>query len=133
LLPCPPAECPERWAEASPVTHVDPTDAPMLLATGSDELVPVDQAQAMAERLDTAGIEHQLVVVPGRGHGHALRDEVWPATVSFLDKHLTRPTGVRDPNPRATPVFLVVVAIIIVGGVIGGLRVRRRLNAAAAP
>ncbi len=132
LLPCPPVECPDRWAESSPVTHVDPTDAPMFLANGRDELVPVDQAEAMAARLDTAGVDHELVVVPGRRHGHALRDDVWPETVAFLDAYLTRPTELRDPNPKATPVFLVAVAIIVVGGVIGGLRVRRRLNEAAA-
>ncbi len=128
LLPCDPAACPDRWADASPVSHVDPTDAPMLLVNGSAELVPVDQARAMADRLDTAGVEQELVVVPGRGHGHGLRDDVWPATVAFLDRHLTRPTDLRDPNPKATGVLVVVVLIVVVGGVIGGLRVRHRLN-----
>ncbi len=128
LLSCPPAECPERWDDASPITHVDPTDAPLLLVNSSDELVPVDQAQAMAARLDTAGIAHELIVVPGGRHGRGLVDDVWPQTVAFLDRYLTRPSNLRDPNPNATWVLLVVIGIIAVGGVIGGLRVRRRLN-----
>jgi len=128
LLPCRPAECPQRWADASPITHVDPTDAPFLLANSDDELVPVDQARSMAARLDTAGVVHELVVVPGRRHGHALRDELGPATVAFLDDHLTRPTDLRRPNPGAAWVLLGVILIVLAGGVIGGLRVRRRLN-----
>jgi acetyl esterase/lipase len=132
LLPCPPADCPQRWADASPITHVDPTDAPFLLANSDDELVPVDQAQSMAARLDTAGVVHQLVVLPGGRHGHALRDELWPATVAFLDDHLTRPTDLRTPNPQAGWVLLVVILIVTAGGVIGGLRVRRRLDARGA-
>ena len=110
--------CPERWEDASPITHVDPTDAPLLLANSDDELVPVDQARAMAARLDTAGVVHQLVVVPGRRHGHDLRDEVWPATVAFLDDHLTRPTDLRDPNPTAARgCSLVVIVVVVTGGV----------------
>ena len=129
LLPCRPADCPQRWADASPITHVDPTDAPLLLVNSDHELVPVDQARAMADRLDTAGVVNQLVVVPGDRHGHALRDEVGAATVAFLDDHLTRPTELRTPNPAAAWVLLVVLLIVVAGGVIGGLRVRRRLNA----
>ena len=129
LLPCPPADCPQRWADASPIDQVDPTDAPILLVNSDDELVPVDQARSMAARLETAGVVHQLLVVPGHGHGHDLRDEVGPATVAFLDEHLTRPTDLRTPNPGAAWVLLVVILIVLVGGVIGGLRVRRRLNA----
>jgi acetyl esterase/lipase len=132
LLPCPPADCPQRWADASPISHVDATDAPLLLVNSDAELVPLDQAQAMAARLDSAGVEHQLVVVPGSRHGRDLIDDAWPATVAFLDRHLVRPTDLRDPNPNGTWVLLVVILIVIAGGVIGGLRVRRRLIAAAA-
>lgn len=129
LLPCPPAECPQRWADASPIDQVDPTDAPILLANSDAELVPVGQAESMAARLKTAGIAHQLVIVPGSLHGDDLHDEVWAATVAFLDDHLTRPTDLKDPNPKATGVLVVVILVILTGGVIGGLRVRRRLLA----
>jgi acetyl esterase len=129
LLPCRPEECPQRWADASPITHVDPSDAPLLLVNGDNELVPVDQARAMAALLDTAGLDHELVIVPGARHGHALRDEVWPETVAFLDEYLTRPTDLRPDNPTGTWVLLAAIAVVVAGGIVGGLRVRRRLAA----
>ncbi|MEA2687078.1 MAG: hypothetical protein QOE93_2273 [Actinomycetota bacterium] len=129
LLACLPTACPDRWADASPVTHVDATDAPLLLVNGSAELVPVAQAEGMAFRLEAAGVDHELVIVPGDRHGHALREDVWPATVAFLDKYLTRPTELKDPNPNGTWVLIVVIVLVTIGGVIGGLSVRRRLNA----
>jgi len=129
LLPCSPSACPQRWADASPIAQVDPSDAPFLLANSDAELVPVDQARDMAARLRTAGIVNQLVVVPGNRHGRDLHDDVWDETVAFLDSYLTRPTDLRPPNPKATGVLLVVIGVIVAGGVIGGLRVRRRLNA----
>ena len=131
LLPCPPATCPERWDAASPITHVDPTDAALLVANSTAELVPVDQAQAMAARLDAEGVANQLVIVPGSRHGRDLGEDVWRQTVAFLDHYLTRPDDLRDPNPRwGTWVLVLVIVVVVTGGVIGGLRVRRRLNQA---
>ncbi|MEA2973703.1 MAG: hypothetical protein QOG82_2161 [Actinomycetota bacterium] len=131
LLPCPPATCPERWDAASPITHVDPTDAALLVANSSDELVPVDQAQAMAARLDVEGVANQLVIVPGPRHGRDLGEDVWRQTVAFFDHYLTRPEDLRDPNPTwGTWVLIVAIGVVVTGGVIGGLRVRRRLNQA---
>lgn len=88
LLPCPPRACPDQWAEASPVTHLDPTDAPVFLANSTDELVPLAQAQAMSDRLQAAGVEHELDVLPGRRHAQSYRGQVWPATVQFLARYL---------------------------------------------
>jgi acetyl esterase/lipase len=133
LLPCPPATCPERWDAASPISHVDPTDAALLIANSSDELVPVDQARAMAARLDADRVPNQLVIVPGPRHGQDLGDDVWRQTVTFLDHYLTRPEDLRDPNPTwGTWVLVAVIVVVVTGGVIGGLRVRRRLNQEAA-
>jgi len=108
LLPCLPTKCPQRWVDASPVSQVDPTDAPFFLANSDAELVPVLQAQAMAAHLDTAGVGYELVVVPGNRHGHDIREDVWAATVA-----------------------LVVILVVVVGGAIAGLVVRGRLNVGA--
>jgi len=97
VLPCPPRICPDQWAAASPVTYVDPTDAPIFLANSTDELVPLAQAQAMADRLQAAGVVHQLDVLPGHLHAQSYRSQVWPATVQFLSRYL-------GPVPRVPPV-----------------------------
>ena len=40
FLGCLPDACPDTYAAASPVTHVDKTDAPMLIVNSTMELVP---------------------------------------------------------------------------------------------
>src|SRR5439155_11644294 len=39
--------CPQTYQDASPVSHVDPSDPAMLVANGTDELIPLDQATEM--------------------------------------------------------------------------------------
>lgn len=98
FLDCIDTGCDDVAAEASPITHVDPTDAPMLLYNSSDELVPVGQPTAMAEALEAAGVPHQLIVIPGDRHGYLgvnrpLTPEGHPMEVSvrFLAEHLDAP------------------------------------------
>lgn len=80
--------CP-RGVEASPISAVDPSDPPMLLVNGSDELVPAEQAEAMGAALESAGVNHEVVVVPGSQHGLALLDQtVRRDVVSFLEENL---------------------------------------------
>jgi len=68
LLACTPDGCPDRWAQASPPTHVDASDAPFLLVNSTDELVPLTQAETMAGRLRAAGVDQRLDVLPGTRH-----------------------------------------------------------------
>ena len=88
FLGCAPAACPETAAAASPVTHVDESDAPMLVVNSAKEVVPVSQAHAIEAALQDAGVEHEVVIVPGTRHASALTDEVWDETVAFLERHL---------------------------------------------
>lgn len=61
----------EKARAASPVTHVSPGDAPMLLVHGdADPLVPVQQSRELHEALRKAGVDSTLRVVPGGGHGN---------------------------------------------------------------
>lgn len=54
--------CPER--------NVGPDYPPTLLLHGTDDTdVPYAQSVRMAESLDTAGIDHDLITIPGGGHG----------------------------------------------------------------
>jgi acetyl esterase/lipase len=68
FIGCSLAACPERWREASPVTHVDRSDAPLLLANSTDELVPLTQAEEMARALRRHGVPAELIEVPGTAH-----------------------------------------------------------------
>lgn len=81
-------DCPQAQA-ASPISAVDPTDPPVLLVNGSDELVPRQQAEAMGEALRKAGVAEQVVIRPGSAHGLALLDpDVRRDVKTFLEEHL---------------------------------------------
>lgn len=69
FLGCARNGCPEVAREASPVTHVDPSDSPMFLVNGTDEVIPLSQSTRMAEALAAAGVSHRLVAVTGDSHG----------------------------------------------------------------
>jgi acetyl esterase/lipase len=73
-------------AEASPVTYVDRNSSPMLLIVGTeDTLVPYHQTMEMAEKLKSADVKHELIVLPGVNH-------------SFIGK---TPEQTRDANLKA--------------------------------
>ena len=59
----------DRLREASPLTHVTTTSAPLLMvAGGHDAMMPLAQAKRMAAALDAAGVAHQLLVIDGATH-----------------------------------------------------------------
>ena len=82
------AEC--DGEAASPITHVDGTDAPTLLVGSQDDLVPIEQSEAMAASLDAAGVPNDLIVAEGSSHGVALMNQtVRDAVLAFLGAHLS--------------------------------------------
>jgi len=88
-LGCAVSTCPDIAAAASPISHVDAGDAPMLLVNGSDDpITPMAQATSMATTLATAGVNHQVVEVRGTSHATQLEDAAWSATVRWLDRYL---------------------------------------------
>ena len=57
-------------AEASPLTYVSSDDPPFLLLHGdADPTVPFEQSESMKAALSAAGVEVELLRVPGGGHG----------------------------------------------------------------
>jgi acetyl esterase/lipase len=90
FLGCAPDACPGTYAAASPVTHVDKTDAPMLIVNSANELVPRSQADAMKAALDRAGVANQEIILPGTAHARAYASRVWDQTVRFFQNELTR-------------------------------------------
>jgi acetyl esterase/lipase len=59
-----------RLAIASPVTYIDAGDPPFLILHGNqDAVVPLEQSQILLQKLQSAGVQSQLIVVQGAGHG----------------------------------------------------------------
>ncbi|WP_157102412.1 alpha/beta hydrolase [Sphingobium sp. TCM1] len=69
-LDCIKGACPpERIAAASPASHVDAKDPPMLLIHGTeDKTVPATQSQELAAKLKSAHIPVTLEIISGVGH-----------------------------------------------------------------
>jgi len=70
LLGCFATQCrPAQLAAASPISYVDKKDPPMLLIVGdADRTVPSEQSLQMDERLESFGVRHELLVLPGVNH-----------------------------------------------------------------
>jgi acetyl esterase/lipase len=127
LLGCDRETCPDRLAQSSPVTHVDGSDAPLYLVNSTEELVPLSQSQAMAERLRAAGVDHRLDVYPGNRHALDFRADAWAPTLAFLEKHL----AAASEDDGAPPLMEAAFAVTVLGAVGAVLLGRRR--AAAGP
>lgn len=66
---CAPAQCPDKVALASPISHVDAKDPPALLIHGElDKVVAVDQSRAFDAALRAKGVASQLLVIPAVDH-----------------------------------------------------------------
>lgn len=60
---------PERYLEASPITHVSSDDPPIFLFHGSkDWLVPEQSSRSMKDALERAGVEFEYCLVPNKSH-----------------------------------------------------------------
>ncbi|MFJ6749474.1 MULTISPECIES: prolyl oligopeptidase family serine peptidase [unclassified Streptomyces] len=67
-----PAEVPERYRQASPITYVEAVRAPAFLCAGaSDARCPIDQVRAYAARLAERGIPHAFQAYAA---GHSMTD-----------------------------------------------------------
>lgn len=96
------ADCVDEIKAASPISHVDAQDPPMLLLHGQDDAaVSVIQARVMLEKLKSVGVPAQLVEYPGANHGwmsataEATRDthlKALQATLDFFDAVLGKAT-----------------------------------------
>jgi acetyl esterase/lipase len=95
LVGCTIQSCPQKVAQANPITFVDAADPPHVLMHGSkDCTVPTGQAKIMAAALGNAGVKATLVVVNGMGHDAdpLLNDGAKMAQVdAFLDATLYAP------------------------------------------
>jgi acetyl esterase/lipase len=83
----------ERAASVSPILYVTPDDPPTLLVHGdADALVDLNNSQLIYSAFTRAGVETDLVVIKGAGHGFQTeedRAQASDALVAWFKKHLT--------------------------------------------
>lgn len=86
-------QVPDAYRKASPMARAGRGSAPFLFLHGSaDPIVPISQAQDMAEKLRQTGVEARVVPLEGEGHtwrGDALRLSI-AHLLDFLDEKLKR-------------------------------------------
>ena len=84
----------ELGKEISPITHVSAKSAPALIIHGNkDELVPIQQAEIMVEKLKAAGVDAKLVVKEGAVHGWPNMSQDSVQIADWFDAHLKAPAG----------------------------------------
>lgn len=91
LLGGQPQDKPELAKLASPVEHLDANDPPLLLIHGdADPQMPPEQSVELAEAYQKAGLQVQLVMLPGAKHGGPkfFNEERTALMKAFLDKAL---------------------------------------------
>ena len=82
------------YREASPIHHVSPSSAPILLMHGdADTTVPIEQSEMMEKALRAAGVPTHLLRIPGGGHGPTFAGATNPPDymgemVRWLDRYL---------------------------------------------
>jgi acetyl esterase/lipase len=86
------ADAPELYRAASPVTYVRRHSPPMLILHGTaDTTVSQKQSELLADALQKAGVEHQLVIIPDAPHSFDLQPkqrDLRPIVLGFFDKYL---------------------------------------------
>jgi len=86
----------EIGQKISPIYHVTASSAPTLIIHGdADELVPIQQAQSMIEKLKAAGVDARLSVKAGAGHGWADTTKDSAEILEWLDTHLKAGTAAK--------------------------------------
>ena len=77
----------------SPILHVSAGDPPTLLVHGdADALVDLNNSEMIHSALTRAGVETDLVVIEGAGHGFRSvedRTQAMDALVGWFEAHLT--------------------------------------------
>lgn len=123
LMGCSLAACPDKFAEFSPITHVDGTDAPLSLINSKNELVPISQTEEMAKKIEDQQAITQVQRLDGTRHALDYRDEVWAPTELFLQKFIDPP----GKTSVGTGVFVVTLVVMVAGAAVAFVVARRRL------
>jgi acetyl esterase/lipase len=86
---------------ASPMTYVRAGLPPVISIHGdADPLVPYQHSVKLQDALAKAGVPHELVTIPGGGHGNFSTAEwqrAFAAIDRFLNAHVAKPTSTSQP------------------------------------
>ena len=92
MLPAAKSENPGLYRLASPTTHADANDPPILILHGTaDKTVPVEQSQVFADALKKAGTRHELMIIEDAPHSFHLQPkqrDLRPVVLGFFDRYL---------------------------------------------
>jgi len=91
LLGGPVNDNPGKAKTASPVTYIDKNDPPFLIVQGEkDESVNPDQSISLSEKLKSAGVKNDLIIVPNAPHYGVMFDveNIRKKIFEYLDEYL---------------------------------------------
>ena len=136
FLGCHGASCQGLLRDASPVSFIDPSDAPMLLVNSTQEIIPLTQATEMTDELHRAGVSARVIEMPGKKHAGEYANDPVPGSsssvlevsIAFLCSQLPRAPGPVGTTSGGGPVspLQAAVAAVAVACVAGALFRRKR-------
>lgn len=85
-----PAKSAAQWDRASAATYVTRDDAPTFLCVGGKDAYRTSQIRRFAKVLKAAGVEHEYVEEPGKGHVVTTNPTTIRAIYDFFDRHLRK-------------------------------------------
>jgi acetyl esterase/lipase len=87
----------EIGQKISPINHISSDDPPTLIIHGdADELVPIQQAQIIIQKLKDAGVAAKLVTKLGAAHGWPDQAKDMVLIADWFDAHLKKPASPGD-------------------------------------
>ncbi len=102
VLACVPSSCPDRYAAASPATHVSREHAATLAITSEDEQIDPRQSWVMDVALRRKGVPSRVHVLPGALHARGFQSQAWQSSLRFLAATLTPERAPAFPRPEVT-------------------------------
>lgn len=101
------ADHPDRWADRSPINHVDRLTSPLLVLQGTDDaVVPPSQSELIVNALRQRGVPVAYLLFDGEGHGFrsaTTLHRALEAEEQFLDRVLGIAGAIRGPDAGSGP------------------------------
>jgi acetyl esterase/lipase len=117
FIGCSIEKCPKDYDTASPLYRITQDEAPVWFSNGTEELVPLIQAQELDRAMLAAHVNHHLEVIDGSGHADQDESKVWNDMMAWLAARL----GVPTPPPISFAGRNLLLSPVVVISVIIGL------------